>query len=191
MMINRDLLTLFIIITNTCYSEINNSGIAEETKETKNNKCISEKNCNPSIKNINLKCSSNYSPICGIKDWEDKTYKNSCYLEKEKARYKYAWTCWNKTKSTSSSIWEKNKKLVKKIEDSKTWNTEPYLDSALKLKVNKSINKLKINLYNKKLTISQKRSLINNISLKLDKIKKSKPQLSDLIDYIKFKLREI
>jgi hypothetical protein len=191
MKIVLSILTLFIIVTNTCYSEINNSGIEEENKDTTNKKCISEKNCNTSIQNINLKCSSNYSPICGIKDWEEKTYKNSCYLEKEKARYKYAWTCWNKIKSTSSNIWEKNKKLVKKIEDSKTWNNEPFLDSKLKVKVNKSINKLKISLYNKKLTIYQKKNIINNINLKLDKVKKAKPQLSDLIDYIIFKLREI
>lgn len=179
-------LIIILIIWRTTYADIE----IQKTENTfDNKKCISEKNCNIIKKEI--KCSLNDLNVCWIKEWKYKTYRNSCFLEKDNAKYKYPWPCWNKIKSTDSNIWSKNKKFVKEIENSKKTSPEIYLSLKLKMKVNIAIWKLEKTIDKKRLSNSQKQDLIDNLILRLNKIKNKEDKYSDLIEYIIYKLKNI
>jgi len=135
----------------------------------------------------NLVCSSNYSPICWIKNWIQNTYNNSCLLEKDNAKYKYPWVCWNKIVSTPlNTIWKI--KSTGYINIIKNINKEPQLNIKLKRKVNRVLIKLKRKL--NRLTKYQRNKTVNHLINRLNTIKQKKPILYNLIDYINFKLRE-
>ena len=135
----------------------------------------------------NLVCSSNYSPICWIKNWIQNTYNNSCLLEKDNAKYKYPWVCWSKIISTPlNTIWKI--RSTGYINIRKNINKKPQLNIKLKRKVNRILVKLKRKL--NRLTKYQRNKTVNHLINRLNAIKQKKPILYNLIDYINFKLRE-
>jgi len=158
------------------------------------NTCKDKKNCNrqtTTTNSSNLVCSTNYSPICWEIDWVQKTYTNSCFLSIDKATYKYPWSCWNKIKNTTSSISNKNKlEVSKKEKDKIDKNKEPYLNFRLKVKVNRILLKLTRSLDKSNMSNFKKKQTINKIISRLNNIKKNRPKIEGLINYIIYKLNK-
>ncbi|GEM_PF-1911062 len=118
-------------------------------------------------------CSTNNNPKCKIVKVSCtpklKTYSNKCVMENAGAVYKYSGKCEEKEspKSTSYQVSTKIKKRAQIL-------------------INNFINKLE----KKGLTDSEIIKKIDTITQRLEKLKKKKPKVSKIIDYIIFLLEE-
>jgi len=65
-------------------------------------------------------CTKEYSPVCGVKWDQLKTYSNKCMLEKSDAAFKYTGRCNEKIETVKKRVEAKKIEKVEKIQEKKT-----------------------------------------------------------------------